>query len=165
MKQHLRAIGFTITTALLMTGAGCDDKKPDAVAPTATPTAVPAKPAEAAAPSKDAALLGTWEAKQGEPGKPGAFYVRMTLDLRPDKTVAYAMENTDPQNPGGKPMEKKAQGSWSAKGDEVTVTLEKSLTGGEIPPAQKQMNLRLATDAKGPHLSMPDGPRFDRAKP
>lgn len=107
---------------------------------------------------------GVWEATVGDPKKPSEFSSKMAIEFHSDNTILLVTEISDPQI--GK-MVKKAEGKWLENGDYYEVTLEKSLTGQEIPPDQRNLKFGMFSDAQGTnhgvHLKLdPSGPQFNR---
>jgi hypothetical protein len=153
--------GILVLTAATL-ALGCDDKK-KAAAPRPPAAKSQAEAYAETEASIKAELAGTWEAVQGDPKTPGAFYSTMTLELRPDSTFTYSIVMPDLKTPG-KTTTKKAAGPWDYKNEAFTATLERALEGGEIPPAQRVMSGQVASAEKEGYsiIIRPDGPTFTR---
>jgi hypothetical protein len=172
MKPTAAAIAPILIACLL---AACDDKKPKDKPPTgAIPGGgggswgeAPAQQAKRPAEGTPLDIVGTWEAQVGKASPPDAAFSKMTIEFHPDNTVAFENVMTDFANPSGPKIVKKAVGSWKETREAFIVTLERSLTGGEIPEAQRVVKFEMFSDAQGPnggvHIRIdPTGPQFER---
>lgn len=112
------------------------------------------------APSLKEQIVGTWVREMGK--ATDAFYSTMTLDLHADGTMT--LDNLMVGEKTGK-IEMKAEGRWALDGKTVTLALERSSSGREIPAEQKTVKFTAETDPSGTvtALATPDGgPPFKR---
>jgi hypothetical protein len=69
-----------------------------------------------------------------------------------------------------KPVTNKAEGHWKMEEEYLVLTLEKSLTGGEIPADQRQVKFWAASNVPGKFVSVlclekPTGNEFHKKTP
>jgi len=161
MQLTIRLIPVLLAALVSITSNLACDKKPETKRP------VNAAPAPHTPTADEIAMDvrgGVWEATVGDPKKPSDFSSKMAIEFHSDNTILLVTEISDPQI--GK-MVKKAEGKWLENGDYYEVTLEKSLTGQEIPPDQRNLKFMMFSDAQGTnhgvHLKLdPSGPQFNR---
>ncbi len=134
--------------------AGCDKTESDKPRDPdlASNNATPAKPA--ASPE----VAGQWKAQMGDPA---AFSSTMQLDLRADGTAHLTNTMTRSAAPG-QTITNKAEGRWSAQGNQVTLELERSPDGRQIP--QDERHLVFTYSPADKTLAGPDGPTFKRVE-
>lgn len=104
-------------------------------------------------PTVEGEVVGLWEGKVGDAAKGDTFTATMTLDVRSDNTFTLTNAMPDKTDPA-KGITNKAEGHWAIEGECLVLTLERSLTGGEIPPEQKQVKFWPASDTNGKLVSI-----------
>jgi hypothetical protein len=139
-----------VTIFVILAAVGCD--KPKAIksdrgnqSSKTTPSAQP-DPVEEA-------VVGLWEGKVGDAAKGDSFTATMTLDVHADKTFNLTNAMPDKNDPA-KGITNKAEGHWSLVGECLILSLERSLSGREIPPDQREVKFWPSSDTPGQMVSI-----------